>query len=799
MKKLLVLVFILACINAEAQLQRGIEKSDIRRGLYASFSAGVSSPIGDYKSYSQINTNADGQIQFGATEEINGKVQFNIDAGYQFGAFGMGLSLGTLKHEISDLSLQSDLVNMDFPLLASGGAIDGFYSGVGPEYTLSFGKFSTTATTRIGLMNFSTSTLTGSYNGDDADAPIELIQTELASDGKTSLAYSSVGLKLSYAITKQLSLFTKTAYSTTLGNGLKVTDSGMPPRDIDKDKQITAFDLQYPGESIPFENERFLKPQMVDVVAGLTWHFSTARSQKSKVSVRGWDPKQKSQFNNAPGGTTSPDDVQPGKLPIREGGRTVSAGDIPEKSKADNDLPNTDDGDFGNDVQRVADLKKLADELVNVFAINDVTWSDMDGDGHADAKRGIEKSDIRRGMVIAKPSANRSYNPDSEEEKRLASGELKNLYPPGVRKSPGFFESLDEIEYFAWEQLGEEIPDANYVIEIAKIGKDGQVQEIFLGTSTQRTGRNPQTGKEIKVGAAKVAKFKAGKALADVVKRTGNQDETGEGHYQWTVTEKTTGITSKPGYFSISKKKDETSGYNESSTMLIVKADQTALRNTNTSISNQHDESAGIRALRANDARHGVRANDARHGFSARHNDARMKTVSANDERMKTARSNDERIKSIRSNDEQIKPVRMNDARIKDARSGIRADKRYEGVQSENSGLNNKPVEIITDENFKVAPQTNIDTKYARIRNKQTVQISKGYLQLIAPLVPDYNDSKAISYKWTVKDLNKNGEQSFSGNRIHYDFNTSGTYEIEITPTVDNEELSPCRTSIIVN
>ncbi|MCB2181263.1 MAG: HU family DNA-binding protein [Desulfobulbaceae bacterium] len=33
-----------------------------------------------------------------------------------------------------------------------------------------------------------------------------------------------------------------------------------------------------------------------------------------------------------------------------------------------------------------------------------------------------------------------------------------------------------------------------------------------------RTGRNPQTGKEIKIAAKKVAKFKVGKALADAVK-----------------------------------------------------------------------------------------------------------------------------------------------------------------------------------------------------------------------------------------------------------------------------------------
>jgi DNA-binding protein HU-beta len=33
-----------------------------------------------------------------------------------------------------------------------------------------------------------------------------------------------------------------------------------------------------------------------------------------------------------------------------------------------------------------------------------------------------------------------------------------------------------------------------------------------------RDGRNPQTGKKIKIAAKKVVKFKAGKALADKVK-----------------------------------------------------------------------------------------------------------------------------------------------------------------------------------------------------------------------------------------------------------------------------------------
>lgn len=39
-----------------------------------------------------------------------------------------------------------------------------------------------------------------------------------------------------------------------------------------------------------------------------------------------------------------------------------------------------------------------------------------------------------------------------------------------------------------------------------------------VGKRAARKGRNPQTGAEIKIKAAKVAKFKAGKALKDAVK-----------------------------------------------------------------------------------------------------------------------------------------------------------------------------------------------------------------------------------------------------------------------------------------
>jgi nucleoid DNA-binding protein len=56
------------------------------------------------------------------------------------------------------------------------------------------------------------------------------------------------------------------------------------------------------------------------------------------------------------------------------------------------------------------------------------------------------------------------------------------------------------------------------------LAKGDSVQLIGFGTFSvnqraARTGRNPQTGKEIKIAAKKVAHFKAGAALADVVNK----------------------------------------------------------------------------------------------------------------------------------------------------------------------------------------------------------------------------------------------------------------------------------------
>ena len=64
----------------------------------------------------------------------------------------------------------------------------------------------------------------------------------------------------------------------------------------------------------------------------------------------------------------------------------------------------------------------------------------------------------------------------------------------------------------------------SYTTAVAKeLKKSGKLGLVGFGTFSvvkrkAREGRNPQTGKTIKIAAKKVIKFKAGKALADKVK-----------------------------------------------------------------------------------------------------------------------------------------------------------------------------------------------------------------------------------------------------------------------------------------
>ena len=65
--------------------------------------------------------------------------------------------------------------------------------------------------------------------------------------------------------------------------------------------------------------------------------------------------------------------------------------------------------------------------------------------------------------------------------------------------------------------------DAYVAAVTSELKKNGKIGLVGFGTFSvakrkAREGRNPQTGKTIKIPAKKVVKFKAGKGLADKVK-----------------------------------------------------------------------------------------------------------------------------------------------------------------------------------------------------------------------------------------------------------------------------------------
>lgn len=66
--------------------------------------------------------------------------------------------------------------------------------------------------------------------------------------------------------------------------------------------------------------------------------------------------------------------------------------------------------------------------------------------------------------------------------------------------------------------------DAIVTVVSKELKKKGKVQLVGFGTfevskRAARKGKNPQTGEEIKIPAAVVPKFKAGKALKDAVNK----------------------------------------------------------------------------------------------------------------------------------------------------------------------------------------------------------------------------------------------------------------------------------------
>ena len=85
-----------------------------------------------------------------------------------------------------------------------------------------------------------------------------------------------------------------------------------------------------------------------------------------------------------------------------------------------------------------------------------------------------------------------------------------------------FIRNMQENGGYNSQREATQAYDAFVATVLKALKDDEKIQLAGFGTfevaeRAARTGKNPQTGKEIKIAASKAPKFKAGKALKDLV------------------------------------------------------------------------------------------------------------------------------------------------------------------------------------------------------------------------------------------------------------------------------------------
>lgn len=245
------------------------------KNVDVSFSVGTTMPIGNYAK--EVRTSVSERFPTGANltdfygyeKTRKGSLQFNLDANYNFGKFGFGLSLGQFKHQVSDLKY-----DISMPTSFEGGDITGFYYGLGPYYKTNFGKIDLNFMARVGMMNLKYTDFSGFYNGTDVASPVEILTSTPALESKNALLYSSFGVQMNYKLSDKLSLFAKMDYLTALGNNFKINDTSYLPFDVNGNDVIDAFDVgHFTLIDYKREESRVLKPQMLNIGVGLTYVF----------------------------------------------------------------------------------------------------------------------------------------------------------------------------------------------------------------------------------------------------------------------------------------------------------------------------------------------------------------------------------------------------------------------------------------------------------------------------------------------------------------------------------------------
>ena len=239
-----------------------------QQGFYLHPSAGWSTPSGNYRSVVQAGDTVNHAIEasrsgFGFVR-LRG-ILLNLDAGYRFGAWGMGTSIGKFGHGMSDFAY-----DFDFPYSAEGGSLNAWYVGVGPEYYVDAGRWHFSGRIRAGMAGLHPGEIKVFYTGADMAQPVLLYEAVPDGQNPATVKYASAGFEARYALGRHWGIFVRGAYWRGLGKGLGMQETMYPPFDANADGKIDGIDVHHFTRDIyEVQQSRLIHPAAFHLSVGL--------------------------------------------------------------------------------------------------------------------------------------------------------------------------------------------------------------------------------------------------------------------------------------------------------------------------------------------------------------------------------------------------------------------------------------------------------------------------------------------------------------------------------------------------
>ena len=258
-----------------------------QQGFYLQPSVGWSMPSGAYRQVSQAGDTVNDAIivpRSGFSYQRFRGVLLNLDAGYRFGQWGLGISAGKFGHGAGNFAY-----DFDFPHSFEGGRLAVRYLGLGPDYFWRAGKWQLAGRVRAGLAGIDLQETKVFYTGSDMAHPVLLYHAQPDPENPGSIKYGSAVFEVRYALSRRFGLFVRTAYWRGLGKGLRMHETMYPPFDANADGKIDGIDVHHFTRDIyELQQNRSVSPSAFQLSVGVALALGKPGKQ-----VRAHHPRRK--------------------------------------------------------------------------------------------------------------------------------------------------------------------------------------------------------------------------------------------------------------------------------------------------------------------------------------------------------------------------------------------------------------------------------------------------------------------------------------------------------------------------